>query len=130
VNTFSLAAKALLLAILLVSSAGRAATPAVTTLIVTGVPGYSGTQVNNPLDTATIETYAGTGEAKPTPDGAEVKSTPLNGPRTLAMAPNGDLYAADTENHVIRRIDLRTGLITTVLGTGSRGNGPQPNPLE
>jgi hypothetical protein len=37
---------------------------------------------------------------------------------------------ADTENHVIRRIDLGTGVITTVLGTGTRGDGPEPNPLE
>ena len=139
------------------------------------------------LDTGIIETYAGTGEAKPTPDGAAVTGTPLNGPRTFAMASNGDLYlalregnaifridratqtfhrvagtgeqgysgdggsalnaklagpkglaigpdntlyAADTENHVIRRIDLRTGLITTVLGTGTRGDGPEPDPLD
>jgi sugar lactone lactonase YvrE len=139
------------------------------------------------LDTGIIETYAGTGDAKPTPDGAAVKGTPLNGPRTFAMAPNGDLYlalregnailridratetfhrvagtgeqgysgdggpalnaklggpkglaigpdntlyVADTENHVIRRIDLRSGVITTVLGTGARGDGPEPNPLE
>ena len=36
---------------------------------------------------------------------------------------------ADTENHVIRSIDLKTGLIRTVLGTGRRGDGPEPDPL-
>jgi hypothetical protein len=36
---------------------------------------------------------------------------------------------ADTENHVMRHIDLRTGIITTVLGTGTRGDGPEPDPL-
>jgi len=30
---------------------------------------------------------------------------------------------------VIRRIDLRSGVITTVLGTGTRGDGPEPDPL-
>ena len=34
------------------------------------------------------------------------------------------LYVADTENHVIRGIDLETGIIRTVLGTGQRGDGP------
>jgi hypothetical protein len=37
---------------------------------------------------------------------------------------------ADTENHAIRQIDLRTGIIRTVLGTGRRGDGPEPDPLK
>ena len=36
---------------------------------------------------------------------------------------------ADTENHVVRRIELKTGIITTVLGTGQRGDGPESDPL-
>ena len=39
------------------------------------------------------------------------------------------LYLADTENHVIRCVDLSTGIITTVLGTGTRGDGPDGDPL-
>ena len=31
--------------------------------------------------------------------------------------------------HAIRRIDLKTGIITTVLGTGEMGDGPEPDPL-
>lgn len=137
------------------------------------------------LDSGIIDTYAGTGEPVPTPDGAPVRGTPLRGPRTMALAPNGDIYlalregnailridaraqtlhriagtgaqgytgdggpalaatlggpkglawapgqlfVADTENHVIRRIDLATGIITTVLGTGARGDGPETSPL-
>ena len=137
------------------------------------------------LDTGIIETYAGTGEAAETPDGAPVSGTPLRGPRTMAITPDGDLYlalregnailridrrtqtlhriagtgqqgyagdggpavdaklggpkglayrpgelfVADTENHVIRRIDLTSRVITTVLGTGVRGDGPETSPL-
>jgi DNA-binding beta-propeller fold protein YncE len=137
------------------------------------------------LSTGVIETYAGTGEAAATPDGAPVHGTPLRGPRTLAMASNGDLYLAlregnaiyridaktdtlhrvagtgeqgyagdggpalnaklsgpkglsmgpaalyiaDTESHTIRKIDLNSGIISTVLGTGARGDGPEPDPL-
>lgn len=36
---------------------------------------------------------------------------------------------ADTEDHVIRRIETTTGIITTVLGTGRPGDGPEPDPL-
>jgi sugar lactone lactonase YvrE len=134
--------------------------------------------------TGRIETYAGTGEQAPTPDGAPLKGTPLNGPRTMAfhdrdlylalregnaiyrIAPrtttihhvagtgvqgytgdegpartasfagpkglacaDGALYVADTENHVIRRVDLVSGIVTTVLGTGRRGDGPESDPL-
>ena len=149
------------------------------------------------LDTGTIETYGGTGEAKAAPEGAPVRGTALSGPRTLALAPNGDLYVAlregnaiyridgksqtlhrvagtgesgftgdggpalnarfggsssgaaaraagpkglalgpnnelyvaDTESHAIRRIDLRSGIISTVLGTGEMGDGPETDPL-
>ena len=135
--------------------------------------------------TGAIETFGGTGERQPTPDGAPLKGTPLNGPRTIAFDAAGDLflalregnaiyrvdgkaltlhhvagtgeegysgdgaqarkaklagpkglacgrdslYIADTENHVIREIDMKTGTIQTVLGTGQRGDGPEPDPL-
>jgi hypothetical protein len=57
-----------------------------------------------------------------------VKAT-LGGPKGLALASDRSLFLADTENHVIRRIDLKTGTITTVLGTGARGDGPESDPL-
>src|SRR5260370_12855608 len=60
------------------------------------------------LDTGIIETYAGTGEAKPTPEGSAVTGTPLKGPRTMAAAPNGDLYLALREGNAIYRIDAKT----------------------
>ena len=44
------------------------------------------------------------------------------------MAAAGSIVA-DTESHVVRSIDLATGVITTVLGTGRRGDGPEPDPL-
>jgi sugar lactone lactonase YvrE len=138
------------------------------------------------LATGQIDTYAGTGEMLPTPDGAPLAGTPLNGPRTivvgadgslylalregnqiyrldpaagriehlagtgekgftgdggpavdatlagpkgLAYGADGTLYVADTENHAIRAVNLATGAIATVLGTGERGDGPETSPL-
>ena len=52
----------------------------------------------------------------------------MNGPKGIALGPGGMLYLADTENHAIRRIDLKAGVITTVAGTGERGDGPDGDP--
>lgn len=42
-------------------------------------------------------------------------------PQGLAYDPKSDaLYVADTENHLIRRIDLRTQRVETVAGTGKQ----------
>ena len=83
------------------------------------------------LDPATgrIEHLAGTGEKGYTGDGGPAREATLAGPKGLAYGPGGTLYIADTENHAIRAIDLATGIISTVLGTGERGDGPEPDPL-
>jgi hypothetical protein len=54
----------------------------------------------------------------------------LAGPKGLAYGPGDSLYIADTESHAIRKVDLRTGIITTVLGTGVKGSGPDGDPLQ
>jgi sugar lactone lactonase YvrE len=131
-----------------------------------------------------IDTIGGTGEKGPTADGALLRDTPLNGPRTIVFDAKGDLYlalregnaiyrvdaassrlhhvagagergysgddgparlarlggpkglawwrgalyVADTENHVVRVIEIDTGIIRTALGTGRPGDGPEPEP--
>ena len=40
------------------------------------------------------------------------------------------MYVADCENHVVRKVDLRTGIISTVAGTGKPGDGPDGDPLK
>ena len=137
------------------------------------------------LASGTIDTIGGTGERLPTPDGAPLKGTPLNGPRTMVVDGDGtiylalregnalwriapktgtlhhlagtgeqgyagdggparlaklagpkglalagrNLYLADTESHTVRCVNLATGSISTVLGTGERGDGPDGDPL-
>lgn len=50
-------------------------------------------------------------------------------PRGLALDADGDiLYVADSGNHALRRIDLTTGHVATVAGTGALGRGRQPGP--
>ena len=51
---------------------------------------------------------------------------------TLAERDGGEvLYVADTENHAIRAIDLASGAVRTVAGTGEKGGYEMPKaPLE
>ena len=138
------------------------------------------------LETGIITTFAGTGEQGPTPDGAPIEGTPLNGPRAIdfdrdgnmwlalregnavykldmtartihhvagtgekgftgnggpaaqatlsgpkgiSIAPNGNVYLADTESHSIRMIDLQQGTLELVAGNGDKGDGPEGDPL-
>jgi DNA-binding beta-propeller fold protein YncE len=75
-----------------------------------------------------ITHIAGSGEKGLKGDGGPATAAALNGPKGVALSPDGGLYLADTENHAIRRVDLKTGTITTVAGTGERGDGPEPDP--
>ena len=52
------------------------------------------------------------------------------GPKGLAFAENSILYVADTESNAIRMIDLKKDIITTVLGTGEMGDGPEGDPKQ
>ena len=53
-------------------------------------------------------------------DGTFEEATLLQ-PQGLVLSADGDtLYIADTRNHAIRAADLRTGLVTTIAGTGLR----------
>jgi len=75
-----------------------------------------------------IHHIAGTGEKGYTGDNGPAKLAKLNGPKGIAWSPDGGVYIADTESHTIRRIDLKTGVITTAAGTGERGDGPESSP--
>lgn len=75
------------------------------------------------------EHIAGTGNKGYTGDGGLAKNADLNGPKGISWSPDESVVIADTENHVIRRIDLKSGVITTVLGSGQRGDGPDGDPL-
>ena len=72
---------------------------------------------------------AGTGEKGYTGDGGDARRARLSGPKGISCAADGSVYFADTENHAIRRVGL-DGILTTVAGTGERGDGPDGDPLQ
>lgn len=69
--------------------------------------------------TGSIRTIAGRGRPRYGGDGGPAVAAWLNEPAALAVSESGTLYFADQSNHRVRAIDLATGLIRTVAGTGS-----------
>ena len=67
---------------------------------------------------------AGTGEKGYEGDGGDARLAKLSGPKAISCAPDGSIYIADTESHTIREISA-AGFISTVAGTGTRGDGPE-----
>jgi DNA-binding beta-propeller fold protein YncE len=76
-----------------------------------------------------LKRIAGTGAKGYGGDGGPALDCTWNGPKGIAYATDGSLYVSDTENHVIRRVSPSDGTVSTVVGTGSRGDGPDGDPL-
>jgi DNA-binding beta-propeller fold protein YncE len=75
-----------------------------------------------------IRTLAGTGEPGWSGDGAAALAACLNEPKSLTLDIEGNLFIADSENHVIRKIDRKTGCIRTVAGC-IQGVEPEATPV-
>jgi DNA-binding beta-propeller fold protein YncE len=69
----------------------------------------------------TIATAAGTGEKGFGGDGGPAASARLDQPFDVAIGAGGDVFFSDTFNHRIRRIDHKSGVITTIAGSGGPG---------
>lgn len=68
-----------------------------------------------------ITTAVGTGEKGFAGDGGPAEAALLNGPFDVAFDAAGNLYFSDTFNNRIRRVDARSGVISTVAGNGDKG---------
>ncbi|MCA9090191.1 MAG: hypothetical protein KDA90_16330 [Planctomycetaceae bacterium] len=71
---------------------------------------------------AEVQTVAGTGENRYFGDGEPATKAGCGGPFGVIVGPDGHLYVGETTTHVIRRVNLETGIATTVAGTGTKGN--------
>ena len=65
------------------------------------------------LDSGIITTIAGVGESGCSGDGGPALLARLNEPKQVAVDVHGNLYIADAENHLIRKVEAATGVITS-----------------
>ena len=79
-----------------------------------------------------IQTVAGTGAPSWSGDGAGAFAACLNEPKSLTLDTEGNVFIADSENHVVRKIDMKTQCIRTVAGriqrteSGAKTVSPAP----
>jgi sugar lactone lactonase YvrE len=75
-----------------------------------------------------ITTIAGTGAAGYDGDGGPAIKATFRGPKGIRCDRQGNIFVVDTENHAIRKISAKTGIVTTVAGgrKGSEGDGGDP----
>ena len=75
-----------------------------------------------------VTTIAGTGQAGGSGDGGPATAASLDTPHGVAVDNRGRVFIADSPNHRIRMVDLATGVIRTVAGTGQEGFGGDGGP--
>ena len=73
--------------------------------------------------TGRMSTIAGTGEGGYTGDGGPALTSTWGAPKALRCDQQGNILVVDTENHAIRKIDVSTGIVTTVAGGHKGGEG-------
>lgn len=81
----------------------------------------SGGRIHKLDTTGKFTTIAGDGSKAYSGDEGPAREATFNGMHNVAVTPAGDVFISDSWNHCIRKIDGKTGIITTVAGTGQAG---------
>ncbi len=80
------------------------------------------------LATGQIATVAGNGRKGYTGDGGPATQASLNEPYEVRFDRDGNMYFVEMQNHLVRRVDAKTRIITTLAGTGKPGFGGDGGP--
>src|SRR5436189_2000968 len=69
----------------------------------------------------TVSVIAGTGMKGHSGDGGPAKAAQLSAPHEVRFDSKGNIYVAERDSHVVRYIDMKSGMISTAAGTGVSG---------
>jgi hypothetical protein len=83
-------------------------------------------QVNR--QTGVISTAIGNGDLGYSGDGGPATSCTLRHPSAICVDLEGNIIIADGQNYVVRMVEHRTRIITTIAGTGERGYSGDGHP--
>ena len=78
----------------------------------------------------TIDTVAGTGQDSDNGAAGQASKINVAQPFGVELGPDGALYVTEVGHHRVRRIDLATGRLTTVAGTGTKGYSGDGGPAQ
>lgn len=73
------------------------------------------------LTSRQVRVVAGNGRKGYAGDGGPATAAELNEPYEVRFDRDGNMYFVEMQNHLVRRVDRKTGTISTVAGTGSAG---------
>jgi sugar lactone lactonase YvrE len=82
---------------------------------------FNGGRIRKVDTKGVLTTIAGDGTKNYSGDGGPASKATFKGLHMHVVTPEGDVYVADTHNHCVRKIDHKTGNISTVAGTGKKG---------
>src|SRR5438093_2229014 len=75
------------------------------------------------LKTHTISTAAGSGQKGYSGDGGPALAASLNEPYEVGFDSAGNMYFAEMQNHVVRRVDAKTRKLARLAGPGTKDLG-------
>ena len=84
---------------------------------------YGGQRIRRVKPDGFIFSFVGNGKKAFDGDGGQASAASLNLPHEVRFDSEGNLFIADMGNHCIRKVDLASGVIKTVAGTGFPGFG-------
>ena len=84
--------------------------------------------LSKPANGQFIYTVAGNGIAAEFGDGGQATVAELHSPNGIALDDTGNIYVSDNEGYTIRKIELKTGIISTYAGSGKGGFGGDGGP--
>jgi sugar lactone lactonase YvrE len=73
------------------------------------------------LTSSRMSTLAGNGQKGYAGDGGPALAASFSAPHEIRFGPGGDLFVVERDAHVVRRINWKTRVVSTVAGTGTAG---------